>query len=147
VATPSPPIPALLRAARGVYAHTIFSGLAAGGFADLPPNGPWVLGAIARQESRLVELADDLEVSKQAISQLVDLLVQRGYVARGVSEHDRRRRELTLTARGEGALATIRAAIDAVDAGLKDLVSERDLVGLRRGLAALGTIRQAQRHS
>src|SRR6266566_8566963 len=41
-------IPALLRAARGTYAQAIRVRLAAAGFDDMPRNGPYVLGGMAR---------------------------------------------------------------------------------------------------
>jgi DNA-binding MarR family transcriptional regulator len=133
-------IPALLRAARGVYADAIAEHLAAAGFSDVPRNGPFVLGGLARYGEAVGGLVQDLGVSKQAASQLVDTLVIRGYLDRRVHPEDRRRMVIELTERGRAAAGAIRAGVDAVDARLAARVSADDLAGMRRGLAALGEL-------
>ncbi len=135
-------IPALLRAARGAYAYTILERLGAAGYDDVPLNGPFVLGGFARYGQSIAGLIQDLEVSKQAASHLIDTLVVRGYLDRHPHPEDRRRISIELTERGRGVAAVVHEAIAVVDALLAERVSERDLLGLRRGLAALGEIRR-----
>lgn len=50
--------------------------------------------------SRLTELADIIGVSKSAMTQLIDVLVRRGYVERVPDPHDRRATLIRRTARG-----------------------------------------------
>jgi len=83
-----------------------------------------------------------LGVSKQAASQLIDVLVLRGYLTREINPEDRRRMVIGLTDRGRAAAAAIRAGVEAVDAELAELISPDELVGLRAGLAALGKIKE-----
>src|SRR5271170_4737621 len=101
-------IPALLRAARGAYGHAVRTRLAAGGFDDLPRNGPYILGGMANHGGTAGSLIRELGVSKQAASQLIDTLVLRGYLEREVDAEDRRRMTIELTERGLAAAAAVR---------------------------------------
>ena len=139
-------IPALLRAARGGYGNTIGAHLAAAGFEDLPRNGPFVLGGMAHHEGSAVDMIRGLGVTRQAASQLIDTLVLRGYLTREINPDDRRRMSIELTERGRAAAAAVRAAIEQVDDELARMISPADLAALRRGLAALGEIRQRTEH-
>ncbi len=134
-------IPALLRAARGSYGHAIRASLEAAGFDDVPRNGAYVLGGMVNQGGSAAGVVSELGVSKQAASQLIDVLVVRGYLERQVDPADRRRQALEVTERGRAAAAAIRAGVLAVDAELAQLVSPAELAGLRAGLVALTTIR------
>src|SRR5271154_3607584 len=96
-------IPALLRAARGAYAHAVRAELAAGGFDDMPANGPFVLGGMATHGVEAGHLLKQLGVSKQATSQLIDTLVVRGYLERDTDPDDRRRITIEVTDRGRAA--------------------------------------------
>jgi DNA-binding MarR family transcriptional regulator len=136
------PIPALLRAARGSYGHAIRMRLAAGGYDDLPRNGPFVLGGIVNQQGSAGRLVRELGISKQAASQLIDTLVIRGYLERQPDSDDRRRINVAVTERGRGAAAAVRSGVEAVDAELAELLSPAGVDGLRNGLAALCEIRE-----
>jgi DNA-binding MarR family transcriptional regulator len=138
-------IPALLRAARGAYGQAIRAGLAEAGFADVPRNGPFVLGAIARNGSPLAHVINGLGLSKQAAGQLVDTLVIRGYLGRTADADDRRRMTVTLTERGAAAAAAGRAAVERVDADLVGRVGPQPVSQMRAGLGALTDIAQELR--
>ena len=135
------PIPALLRQARGSYGRAIAQRLAQEGFDDVPANGPFVLGGLARDASS-VAFTEGLGVSKQAVSQLLDTLVLRGYLTRDIDPADRRRMVLGLTDRGTAAAAAVRDAVATVDAELSAMISPAELAGLRAGLTALGKIKR-----
>jgi DNA-binding MarR family transcriptional regulator len=134
-------LPALLRAARGSYNHAIRARLVAGGFDDLPRNGPFVLGGMANHGGTARDFIDALGVSKQAASQLVDTLVVRGYLERRVDDGDRRRLAFELTSRGQAAAAAVRDAIAEIDAELLRRLSPDGVAALRAGLWALRDIR------
>ncbi len=137
------PITALLRAARGSYGHAVRRRLAAGGFDDLPGNGPYVLGGMANHGGTAGQLVRQLGVSKQAASQLVDTLVVRGYLERHPDAEDRRRLTIVLTERGRAAAAVVRAGVLEVDTALASAITPAELAGLRAGLVALCDIRDA----
>jgi DNA-binding MarR family transcriptional regulator len=136
------PMPALLRAARGAYGNAVRRELAAGGFEDLPRNGPYVLGGMANRGIAAGDLVRQLGVSKQAASQLLDVLVLRGYLARRANADDRRRLDILLTDRGRAAAAAVRAGVESVDEELGRRLEPNGLAGLRGGLAALIEIRE-----
>ena len=135
-------IPALLRAARGAYAHAVRARLAEAGYDDMPRNGPFVLGGMANQGGSAGGLIRDLGISKQAASQLIDTLVLRGYLERRIDGDDRRRMTIECTERGRAAAAAVHAGVEAVDAELAGMLSPTQLAGLRAGLVALTEIRE-----
>lgn len=138
--------PVLLRHALGAYANAVAARLATAGFEDLPRNGPFVLSGVDKHGGSAVDLIQGLGVTRQAVSQLVDTLVVRGYLCRQVNSDDRRRLDIELTARGRAAAAVVQAAIYEVDRQLAAMLSPSQLAGLRAGLAALATIKnEAQR--
>ena len=138
-------IPALLRGARGSYAHTIAAYLAEAGCDDLPQNGPFVLGGMASHRASAVDMIRGLGVTRQAASQLIDTLVVRGYLSREVNPADRRRLNIELTERGRAAAEAIGAAIGQVDEELAAVITPAELAGLRAGLIALAKIRERTR--
>lgn len=113
--------------------------LEAAGYADIPKNGLYVIGglALAAGDAPLAALIRDLRISKQAAGQLVDTLVNRGYLSRTVDEQDRRRLVVTLTDRGRAAAATQAAARERVDAELRAKVGADCIAHTRVALAAL----------
>jgi DNA-binding MarR family transcriptional regulator len=138
-------IPALLRGARGSYAHTIAGFLAAAGCDDLPQNGPFVLGGMANHRAAAVDMIRGLGVTRQAASQLIDTLVVRGYLTREVNPADRRRLNIELTDRGRAAAQAVAAAIGQVDEELAAMITPAELAGLRAGLVALAGIKERTR--
>ena len=131
------PMPALLRAARTIYGSAIHRALAEVGCDDVPRNGVYVIGAIARSGAPLSQIIHQLGVSKQAAGQLVDTLVSRGYLDRSVDPEDRRRLRIALTDRGQAAGAVIRTAVDRVDADLLERVGPDHIAHTRATLASL----------
>jgi DNA-binding MarR family transcriptional regulator len=115
-------LPVLLRHARYTYRDAIHRALAAAGCDDMPPNGTYIVGGIARTGFPLAELVPQLGVSKQAASQLVDTLVLRGYLERSVDPDDRRRMTVSLSPRGELAAATSRGVVERIEEELLEQV-------------------------
>lgn len=133
------PLPALMRAARTTYGTAIRAALAEVGCDDLPRNGAFVLGAIARSGLPLSEVIARLGLSKQAAGALVDTLVSRGYLDRATDPEDRRRLRVLLASRGEEAATVIREVVERVDATLVARVGEEYVAHTRATLAALAT--------
>ncbi|MDG6101846.1 MarR family transcriptional regulator [Dactylosporangium aurantiacum] len=67
---------------------------------DLPLNQARVFQRIAPGGSRLAELAEAAQVSKQTVGSIVDQLERAGYVERVADPDDARARLVTLTAKG-----------------------------------------------
>src|SRR5580704_5133910 len=121
--------PALMRSARGAYAQSIRAQLHATGIDDLPRNGAFILAGIDAAGGPRHDLPSELGVTKQAVSQVIDLLVNRGYLER---EPDR----------GDHAVAAVLRGVEAVDRQLEEVVSPEEVSALRSVLSALTDIKQ-----
>jgi DNA-binding MarR family transcriptional regulator len=134
------PLPALLRAGLVAYRERVQGQLVAAGFDDLPRGGPYVLGAMANRGGAARDVMEQLGISKQAASKLIDLLVVRGYLAREVDPADRRRLSLSVTDRGRAAARIVGVTVGSVEQELARRLPPGDLEALRRGLTALAEL-------
>jgi DNA-binding MarR family transcriptional regulator/catechol 2,3-dioxygenase-like lactoylglutathione lyase family enzyme len=144
IASDDTPVPTLLRGARGAYAQAIRAELDAIGVDDLPRNGVAALfGALGTEAppEQGRSLRSHLGVSKQAISQLVETLVQRGYLVRTSDPDDARRVVLAVTEPGQDVIDAVVRAVDSVDEELAAVVSGPELLAFRKALAALARIK------
>jgi DNA-binding MarR family transcriptional regulator len=132
-------MPALLRHARLAYSASMRTALAAAGYGDIPKNGLYVIGGLAREPDAipLSRLIEELQLSKQAAGQLVDILVVRDYIRREVDSDDRRRLTIALTARGRAAARILADAGVAVDEELMSRVGLKEMERARHVLFAL----------
>ena len=137
--TPDPvPMPALLRHARTTYGAAMRTALEKAGYDDIPRNGLYVIGGMALQgDHPLSEIIDSLQISKQAAGQLVDTLVERGYLERDVDSEDRRRLTVSLSQRGRAAAKVQASARARIDAQLLERVGQKNVEGARRALITL----------
>jgi DNA-binding MarR family transcriptional regulator len=127
----------LLRSALRAHRTAIAAALARGGHTDLPPLALWTIDALAAGERTAGELAAMLGVSKQAISQLVELLAGRGYLERVADPRDRRRVTLRLSRRGRAAAAAIARACELVESRARASLGADTLEQARAALAVL----------
>lgn len=133
-------LPVLLAEGRATYGRAIRKGYAEAGFDDIPKLGPRLLGGILRfggSVGSASDVARDFGVSKQAASKLIDTLVIRGYVSRGVDPDDRRRLSLELTDRGRAAAEVGWEATDRVDRALEEAVGAEAIAQMRETVGAL----------
>jgi DNA-binding MarR family transcriptional regulator/uncharacterized glyoxalase superfamily protein PhnB len=135
--------PTLMRSARGAYAQSIRAQLHAIGIDDLPRNGVFILAGIGTSGGPRQDLPSELGVTKQAVSQVIDVLVDRGYLERGPDPDDRRRVRLELTDRGEEVVAAVQRGVEAVDRRLEEVVSPDQVGAMRSVLSALTGIKQS----
>ncbi|RDI45285.1 MarR family winged helix-turn-helix transcriptional regulator [Nocardia mexicana] len=145
---PTPDLPMLLLAAAADVTDALRAGVAAAGFADVRPTHGLAFARMASAGATVGEIAAHLGVTKQAASQLVDDLVNRGYAQRNPHPHDARARLITLTDRGRAATrATEAAAAEFTARWVADL-GERQAGDLRDALAGMvthGRVRPAAR--
>jgi len=139
------PLSALLYATRGTYTHAVRQAQARIGCTDVPPSGEVLLNAMEWSGASLEAVIRFLGVSKQALSQSVDMLVDRGYLERGRDPRDRRRVTLALTPRGHAAGKAGRGAIEQVDRELHARVGPSALAHARATLVALLEIKRRTR--
>jgi len=131
-------MPALLHHALATYGGAMLAALGKAGYDDIPKNGLYVIGGLALAgDHPLSDLIGQLRLSKQAAGQLVDSLVERGYLQRDVDAEDRRRLTISLSARGRAAARVQAAARVRIDERLIERVGERNVESARRALGAL----------
>ncbi|HTS32734.1 MAG TPA: MarR family transcriptional regulator [Thermoplasmata archaeon] len=131
------PLSALLYATRGTYTAAVRRAQAKLGLSDVPASGEFILNAMEWSGAPLESIVKFMGVSKQAVSQSVEMLVDRGYLERGRDPSDRRRVTLSLTERGHAAGRAGQAAIEQVDRELQAAVGRTAIVHARSVLAAL----------
>lgn len=135
--------PTLMRSARGAYASAIRAELRAIGIDDLPRNGAFLLAGIDTDGGPRGDLPSELGVTKQAVSQLLNTLVRRGYLKRRPDPEDRRRIALELTERGEQVVPAVLRGVEAVETQLQQRVSPEQVQAMRSVLLALSEIKTA----
>ncbi|GAA2539751.1 MarR family winged helix-turn-helix transcriptional regulator [Winogradskya consettensis] len=117
----------------------IDAGVRARGFTDLRPAHGYAFARLSGSGATVVQLAEHLDVTKQAASQMVDELVRKGYVERRPHPDDARAKLITLTARG---VACTRAAEEAATEVLEPWAARlgpQRLAALRADLTGLAT--------
>ena len=133
--------PTLMRAARGTYARSIRAQLREVGADDLPRNGAFILFGLLSGDGTRKDLPSGLGVSKQAVSQVIDVMVTRGYLERHRDAADRRRVSLEVTERGHEVLAAVVRGTETIDQQLASRMSAGEIVSMRSGLMALADIK------
>ena len=133
--------PTLMRSARGAYAQSIRAQLRAIGIDDLPRNGAFILAGIDTSGGPRQDLPAELGVTKQAVSQVIDVLANRGYLTRRPTPGDRRRVDLELTDRGLEVVEAVLRGVEAVDRQLAELVPPEQIEAMRSVLIALTEIK------
>jgi DNA-binding MarR family transcriptional regulator len=137
-------LPVVLGEGRMTYGRAIRKGYTEAGFDDIPKLGPRLLGGILRNGGTVGSASNvgrDFGISKQAASKLIDILVIRGYVNRGVDPDDRRKLTLELTDRGRAAAEVGWEATDRVDRELEDAVGADAIRQMRATVGALVELR------
>src|SRR3954471_14289003 len=93
-------LPVLLLSAARALVDGIDAGVRARGFTDLRPAHGFAFARLAGAGATVVQLAEHLDVTKQAASQMVEDLAKKGYVERRPHPDDARARLVVLTDKG-----------------------------------------------
>jgi DNA-binding MarR family transcriptional regulator len=107
---------------------------------DIPLNQARVFQRIAPGGSRLVDLAEAAQVSKQTVGSIVDQLERAGYVERISDPADARARLVTLTPLGHELVRISAPIVREVEATWETHLGKARARQLRRTLAALREI-------
>ena len=89
----------------------ISAGVHARGFGDVRPAHGFAFARLAPDGATITQLAEHLDVTRQAAAQLVDELIAKGYMQRGRHPGDARARLITLTDRGWACTRAAEAAM------------------------------------
>lgn len=135
---PSVPFPdqartlgSLLRAPYRRLADRLYDGLAASGFPEIRPAHSAVFRHIAPEGSRLTDLAEQAELTKQSMAYLVGYLEEHGYVSLHPDPDDGRAKHVRLTKRGQAFITALLKASAAVEDDLAAALGATKLRQLR----------------
>ena len=112
-------------------------GLSEAGFDDIRPAHTAVFQHIRAEGSRLSELAERAQLTKQSMGYLVDYLERRGYVERRPDPTDRRAVLICLTERGWDEIRAALAIIAQLEKEWARRLGERRMAQLRALLEEL----------
>jgi DNA-binding MarR family transcriptional regulator len=95
----------------------------------------WVLAFLSRSDGMSqVALADELDLGKVALGQLIDRLEKTGFVLRRADDSDRRIKRVFLTRRGQALIARIRENVTVTEKEILENIDETDLRATGRAL-------------
>ncbi|MBK5289113.1 MAG: winged helix-turn-helix transcriptional regulator [Acidimicrobiia bacterium] len=115
----------------------IFSGVAAAGYEDVNPAHVGLFRYPGLDGQRPSELAEQLQITKQSVNDLLGHLEARGYLAREPDPADGRARVVRLTAKGRKLQATIHGQAQAAEQHIADALGARRYSQLQHALEDL----------
>ncbi len=120
--------------------NRVFQTLAQAGFDDITVARGRIFQRISPEGSRLTDLAEQAQVTKQAASGLVDELERAGYVTRVADPTDARARLICIAPRGAAAGEVAAATVAEVEAEWVRQLGPRRITQLRHLLEDLRKI-------
>ncbi|WKL57671.1 MarR family transcriptional regulator [Asticcacaulis sp. ZE23SCel15] len=109
----------------------VYGGLAARGFPDIRPAHSSLLRYIRPEGSRVVDLAERAQITKQSMAYLVGDLESLGYVTVVPDPDDGRAKRVVLTSRGQAVWATLIELSQTLEDHCADLIGTADMAALR----------------
>ena len=98
----------------------------------------WVLAFLSRSDGMSqVALADELDLGKVALGQLIDRLEKTGFVLRRPDEEDRRVKRVYLTKRSHALIARIRDSVSVTEKEILEKIDAADLKATVRALRGM----------
>jgi DNA-binding MarR family transcriptional regulator len=98
----------------------------------------WVLAFLSRSDGMSqVALADELDLGKVALGQLIDRLAKTGFVTRQPDEEDRRVKRIHLTKRSHALIAQIRDNVSVTEKEILEKIDAADLKATVRALRGM----------
>lgn len=98
----------------------------------------WVLAFLSRSDGMSqVALADELDLGKVALGQLIDRLEKTSFVTRKADDVDRRLKRVFLTRRSHALIARIRENVSAIEKEIIEKIDESDLRSTVRALRGM----------
>jgi DNA-binding MarR family transcriptional regulator len=118
--------------------RALVDGISAGvrdrGFGDVRPAHGFAFARLAPGGATITQLAEHLDVTRQAAAQLVDELIAKGYVQRSRHPDDARARLITLTGKGWACTQAAEAAMADAVRPWAAILGEQRLRALQDGL-------------
>lgn len=118
----------------------VFAALGAAGYGDITVAQSRLVARIGPDGTRLTELAEAAQVTKQTAGFLVDQLEKAGYVSRIPDPADGRARLVVMTDKAKEAAMFANAEADAVEREWEQHLGKRRMTQLREALTRLREI-------
>ncbi|MEJ2597387.1 MAG: MarR family winged helix-turn-helix transcriptional regulator [Anaerolineales bacterium] len=131
---------ALLRIPFQVTVARIYEGLTARGYTDLRPAHFAIFQLIDPEGSRITELAERAQITKQSMGNLVDHVEACGYIKRLPDPSDRRAKIVRLTERGWALDSAAREILRQTEAEWAERLGEGRMAELKQILKDLITL-------
>jgi DNA-binding MarR family transcriptional regulator len=128
---------AMMRAAWQSVWKEIFAGVVAAGYDDVNPAHVSLFRHPGLDRQRPTELADQLQITKQSVNDLLGQLEERGYLSRDPDPNDGRARVVRLTAKGRRLQNTIHRQAQVSEQRIADTLGPRRFTQLQRALEDL----------
>ena len=126
----------MLGQAYSLLGFQIVEGVVGAGYPQKPKHSA-VFAQISADGSRLTDLARRANMTPQAMGELVDELVDMGYVVRRPDPNDGRAKLIVLTKRGQDAVAAGIQTITGIEERVTQVLGEHGHRELRRLLSKL----------
>lgn len=120
--------------------NRVFQAFAEAGYGDVTPAQARVFQRIGPNGTRLTELAEAAQVTKQTVGFLVDQLERAGYVERTPDPFDARARLVRITERGAATIPIGAKSIAKIEAEWAAHIGTRRMGQLRDALTRLREI-------
>jgi DNA-binding MarR family transcriptional regulator len=131
------PLIRLLDVAFDDFSDELSRRVEAAGFTDIRPGHGCVFGTIDPEGSRLTDLAQRANMTKQSVGEATSDLEQRGYLERVPDPNDGRAKIIRLTERGREAQAIGRRLIDDLEREWAERYGDARVAALREALEAI----------
>ena len=115
----------------------IFSGVIAAGYDDVTPAHVGLFRYPGLNGQRPTELADQLQITKQSVNDLLGHLEQHGYLMREPDPRDGRARVVHLTPKGRRLEKTVTGESQAAEVRIAEMLGPRRFTHLRHALEEL----------
>ncbi|MEN9221578.1 MAG: winged helix DNA-binding protein [Thermostichus sp. BF3_bins_97] len=122
---------ALLRLPYEALSRRVYARLAEAGFTDIRPAHSNVFRYLSPQGSRITQLAERAQITKQSMAYLVDSLIEGGYLKAETDPTDGRAKLLRLTAKGEAVQDSLLKIGAEVEVETAQLLGSEKLTQLR----------------
>jgi DNA-binding MarR family transcriptional regulator len=138
--TPSYDLTLLLLLGSRTMIDNLHKHLAVLGYDDVRPAHGFAFQRLAPNGATGNELAEFLDITKQAASEMVDYLEQHGYVVRQPHPTDRRGKIVTLTNRGWSCIREAEAILSRLEEQWAAIIGTKRMEELRADLCQLVTV-------
>jgi DNA-binding MarR family transcriptional regulator len=136
----SPNIADLLHGPFQLLVDELHERLAEAGYPDIRPAHGNVFGYVRKEGSRLTELAERAQLTKQTMGYLVDHLEERGYLERLPDPDDKRAKIIRLTDRGREAVRVASGIIGTIEDRWAEVLGRGRMEQLRELLTDLNAL-------